>query len=74
MKKYFSLPPSHSVPISYKQPFSLVLVFSLLPFAKIYKDVLSGFPGASVVQNLPASAGDAGSIPDPGKSHMPWSS
>ena len=25
----------------------------------------------SVVKNLPASAGDAGLIPDPGRSHMP---
>ena len=30
-----------------------------------------GFPGGSVVKNLPASAGDTGSIPDPGRSHMP---
>ena len=27
-----------------------------------------GFPGGSV-----ASAGDTGSIPDPGRSHRPWS-
>ena len=30
-----------------------------------------GFPGGSVVKNLPASAGDTGSIPYPGRSHMP---
>ena len=29
-----------------------------------------GFPGGSVVKNLPATAGDTGLIPDPGKSHM----
>ena len=73
MKKYFSPPPSHSVAISYKQQFSLVFVFSLCPFAKIYKGICSGVPGGSVVQNSPASA-DVGSIPDPGKSHMPWTS
>ena len=28
-----------------------------------------GFPGGSVVKNLPATAGDTGSIPDPGRSH-----
>ena len=28
-----------------------------------------GFPGASVVKNPPADAGDEGSIPVPGKSH-----
>ena len=32
-----------------------------------------GFPGGSVVKNLPATAGDTGLIPDPGKSHMPHS-
>ena len=32
------------------------------------------FPGGSVVKNLPASAGDMGSIPGSGRSHMPHSS
>ena len=32
-----------------------------------------GFPGGSVAKNLPASVGDTGLIPDPGRSHMPWS-
>ena len=32
-----------------------------------------GFPGGSVVKNLPASAGDMGSILCPGKSHLPSS-
>ena len=31
------------------------------------------FPGGTVVKNLPASAGDRGSSPGPGRSHMPWS-
>ena len=30
-----------------------------------------GFPGGSVVKNLPANAGDTGSIPGPRRSHMP---
>ena len=29
-----------------------------------------GFPGGSVVKNLPTDAGDTGSIPVPGRSHM----
>ena len=29
------------------------------------------FPGGAVVNNPPASAGDTGSIPGPGRSHMP---
>ena len=32
------------------------------------------FPGGSVVKNLPATAGDTGSIPGPERSHMPKSS
>ena len=31
------------------------------------------FPGGAVVKNLPASAGDTGSSPGPGRSHMPQS-
>ena len=31
------------------------------------------FPGGAVVENSPASAGDTGSSPGPGRSHMPWS-
>ena len=31
----------------------------------------SGFPGGAVVKNPPASAGDMGSSPGPGRSHMP---
>ena len=32
-----------------------------------------GFPGGAVVENLPANAGDAGSSPGLGGSHMPRS-
>ena len=32
------------------------------------------FPGGTVVKNPPANAGDTGSSPGPGRSHMPWSS
>ena len=31
------------------------------------------FPGGAVVENLPANAGDTGSSPGPGRSHMPRS-
>ena len=30
-------------------------------------------PGGLVVENLPCNAGDTGSIPGRGRSHMPWS-
>ena len=32
-----------------------------------------GFPDGAVVKNPPASAGDTGSSPGPGRSHMPRS-
>ena len=32
-----------------------------------------GFPGGAGVENLPANAGDTGSSPGPGRSHMPRS-
>ena len=32
-----------------------------------------GFPGGAVVRNLLANAGDTGSCPGPGRSHMPQS-
>ena len=32
-----------------------------------------GFPGGAVVGSLPAGAGDMGSSPGMGGSHMPWS-
>ena len=37
------------------------------------QSVLLGFPGGAVVENLPANAGDTGSSPGPGRSHMPRS-
>ena len=41
---------------------------------KIHKILqMQGFPGGSVIKkkNLPANAGDMGSIPYPGRSYMP---
>ena len=38
------------------------------------KHKLLGFPGGEVVENLPANAGDMGSSPGLGRSHMPQSS
>ena len=34
---------------------------------------VEGFPGGAVVKNLPANAGDTGSSPGLGRSHMPRS-
>ena len=38
-----------------------------------YKNTFWDFPGGAVVKNPPASAGDMGSSPSPGRSHMPRS-
>ena len=38
-----------------------------------FKNVMWDFPGGAAVKNLPAIAGDMGSIPCPGRSHMPRS-
>ena len=38
---------------------------------KLRKAVEEDFPGGSVDENLPANAGDTGSIPGPGRFHMP---
>ena len=37
------------------------------------KYIQQGFPGGAVVENLPANAGDTGSSPGLGGSHMPRS-
>ena len=43
-----------------------------LKSASLKKNIL-GFPGGAVVENLPANAGDTGSSPGLGGSHMPQS-
>ena len=39
----------------------------------ILKTKVRGFPGGEVVKNPPANAGDTGSSPGPGRSHIPQS-
>ena len=45
-------------------------IISLLIWVKSF---MPGFPGGAVVENLPANAGDTGSSPGLGRSHMPRS-
>ena len=49
----------------------------LTPASEVLKVVLEsellGFPTGAVVGNPPANAGDMGSNPGPGRSHMPQS-
>ena len=50
----------------------LVRDLSLVPYHLIRKRLM-GFPGGAVVESLPANAGDTGSGPGLGGSHMPRS-
>ena len=45
------------------------------PTTRIIQSKMSvvGFPGGAVVENLPVNAGDTGSSPGLGRSHMPRS-
>ena len=45
----------------------------LIKISKSKECIGEGFPGGTVVKNLPANAGDTGSSPGPGRSHMPRS-
>ena len=38
--------------------------------SSVIKTVCPDFPGGAVVKNPPANAGDTGSSPGPGRSHM----
>ena len=42
-------------------------------FLFFFNNSFRDFPGGAVVKNPPASAGDTGSLPGPGRSHMPRS-
>ena len=55
-----------------KQIFTYLLI--VWAFVFLFKSKAEmGFPGGTVVKNPPASAGDTGSSPGPGRSHMPQS-
>ena len=51
----------------------IVVRMRKLYIGKIFKIHCWGFPGGAVVENLPANAGDTGSSPGLGGSHMPRS-
>ena len=45
-------------------------IHTLKYYSTIKKYEILDFPGGAVVQNPPANAGDTGSSPGPGRSHM----
>ena len=62
--------PSHRPPLAMLS-LRIVTAFSHILTSKSVSS--ADFPGGPVVKNPPASARDTGSIPGPGRSHMPWS-
>ena len=57
-----------------KQTWQLVKQVNLYQGSvRVPYNISAGFPGGTVVMNLPANAGDTGSSPGPGRSHMPQS-
>ena len=50
-----------------------IMKYHLTPVRMATVKKTTGFPGGAVVENLPASAGDTGSSPGLGGSHMPRS-
>ena len=52
----------------------IYIIFQVLFLYRLLKNIeYRGFPGGAVVENLPANAGDTGSSPGLGRSHMPRS-
>ena len=50
-----------------------IVIMPLTFYSFSYKSSILGFPGGAVVESLPANAGDTGSSPGLGRSHMPRS-
>ena len=65
---------NHLVLISQRREPNTMYKVEIIYFKKInvttLKDLFGDFPGGTVVENLPANAGDTGSSPGPGRSHM----
>ena len=51
----------------------IYIIYHFLETILLIKIHTEGFPGGAVVENLPANAGDTGSSPGLGRSHMPRS-
>ena len=69
----FFLWGNHFLPLGQLLPYAnkqVLLVHMMNPFLLKHK---GGFPGSTVEKNLPANTGDTGSIPGPGRFHMPRS-
>ena len=56
-----------------KKQFNSSFKADMINVNNIFKKEYRDFPGGAVVENLPANAGDTGSSPGLGRSHMPRS-
>ena len=70
--------PASMKQIAYKGNQAILLIRPGHILTQLHKELcqkclLGGFPGGAVVENLPANAGDTGSSPGLGRSHMPRS-
>ena len=61
------------VNLTWKYKHILVTQSTLAALSDVLKRPFGGFLHGTVVKNLPANAGDTGSSPGLGRSHMPWS-
>ena len=50
---------------------SVIKVLNNMKFTLLLKKKIQDLPGGAVHKNPPANAGDIGSIPGPGRFHMP---
>ena len=82
LNKYFAIFPLHLhlseesvllICLASSLPWSFYFSQSEIPSECIYQEETPDFSGGAVVKNLPANAGDTGSSPGPGRSHMPRS-
>ena len=53
--------------------YTYAYIYMMKYYSALKKKEILGFPGGAVVENLPANAGDTGSSPGLGRSHMPRS-
>ena len=68
LPKAFFSPGVIGMPVSLRrEPWLLCWRYNIL------KVLFWDFPGGAVLESLPATAGDTGSSPGPGRSHVPWS-
>ena len=66
--------PLEEISKQWEEKYQAILHMLLLnTWEKQTKKMPQDFPGGAVVKNLPANAGDEGSSPGPGRSHMPQS-